>query len=117
MQESRNIPTEFESIELPNIEWCMADDIFIKQMAMDRPGIIVPQHSHKYDHTSMLASGAVRIWQDGEFWQDAQAPLPIFIKAGIKHTFMSLEPSVIYCIHRTDRTGAVDILEEGALPR
>lgn len=110
------IPAVQQIIELPEVEWCVSDGILIKQMAMDRAGILVPQHSHTYDHTSMLASGSVRVWQDDVFWQDVKAPLPIFIKAGVKHTFMSLEPSVIYCIHRTDRTGQVDILDEGTLP-
>jgi quercetin dioxygenase-like cupin family protein len=104
-----------DPIELPEVEWCVSDGIFIKQMAMDKAGILVPQHSHKYDHTSMLASGSVRVWKDGVYWQDAQAPLPIFIEAGVKHTFMSLEPSVIYCIHRNDRTGSVEIVEEHQL--
>jgi len=105
-----------DRFELPDVEFAMPDGIFIKQMAMDRAGIVVPQHSHTYDHCSMLAAGSVRVWKDGEFWQDIRAPLPILIKAGVKHTFMSLEPAVIYCIHRTDRNGKVDIESEGELP-
>jgi quercetin dioxygenase-like cupin family protein len=105
------IPDSIGPIELPNVEWALADDIFIKQMLMDKANILVPQHSHAYDHISMLAAGSVRVWKDGKWWQDIKAPLPIFIAQGIKHTFMSLEPNtLIYCIHQA-RNGVVDIKE------
>lgn len=102
-----------EKIELPEVEFTIQDDIFIKQMFMDRAGIYVPQHSHSYEHASMLASGSVRVWQDDVLIGDFKAPIPINIPARVKHRFMSLEPNtVVYCIHRIDRTGAVDIHEE-----
>lgn len=105
-----------EPVDLPEVEFAMADGIFIKQMAMDRAGIIVPQHAHSYDHVSMLAAGSVRLWRDGELVGDFIAPMPIHISAGTKHKFMSLEPgTVVYCIHRIDRTGQVEIAEEHQL--
>lgn len=103
----------YEITELPEVEFTIQDDIFIKQMYLKDAGMYVPQHSHSYDHASMLASGAIRVWQNDELVGDFKAPIPINIKAGIKHTFMSLEPgTVVYCIHRTDRFGAVEIHEE-----
>lgn len=109
------LPQGFESVELPDVEFTIQDGIFIKQMYLDRAGLYVPQHSHKYDHASMLASGSVRLWKDGELAGDFKAPTPINITAGTKHTFMSLEPNtVIYCIHRTDRHGIVEVDEEHA---
>jgi hypothetical protein len=107
---------QLEPIELPDVEFALADGIFIKQMFLERAGIYVPQHSHEYDHASMVAAGAVRLWRDGELIGDFKAPLPIHIAAGTKHTFMSLEPgTVVYCIHRTDRTGQVEVREEHQL--
>lgn len=101
-----------ENIELPEVEFCIQDGIFIKQMFLENAGQFVPQHSHTYEHASMLASGSVRVWQDDKWVGDFSAPMPINIPAGCKHTFMSLEPNtVVYCIHRTDRTGGVDIHE------
>jgi hypothetical protein len=91
---------EFESIELPDVEFSMPDGIFIKQMLLARSGMYVPQHSHAYDHTSMLAAGSIRVWCNDELVGDFKAPKPISIEAGTKHTFMSLEPStIVYCIH------------------
>lgn len=101
-----------ENIELPEVEFCIQDGIFIKQMLLEKAGTFVPQHSHSYEHASMLASGSVRVWRDGVLLGDFKAPIPINIPAKCKHTFMSLEPNtVVYCIHRIDRDGEVDIHE------
>jgi 3-dehydroquinate synthase class II len=43
---------------------------------------------------------------------DFKAPVPIHIKAGIKHTFLSLEPNtIVYCIHATGGD-EVEVLDE-----
>lgn len=94
-------------------DFALADGIAIKQMALPAAGMLVPQHSHRYDHTSMLAVGAVQVWADNQDLGRFDAPCPIFIKAGVKHTVLSLEANtVIYCIHRVDRTGSIEVLEE-----
>lgn len=89
-------------IEQPPIwERTTPDGVFIKQMYLKDANTLIPQHSHVYDHTSMLARGSVRVWEDGVLKGDFQAPYPLFIKARVKHTFQSLEPeTLIYCIHR-----------------
>lgn len=95
------------------VEIRSTDDIFVKQMVIPKSGTIVPQHSHAYDHLSMLAVGSVRVWEDGEDKGVVKAPAGITIKSGVKHTFMSLEDNtIIYCIHNIARSGDVEILEE-----
>jgi quercetin dioxygenase-like cupin family protein len=87
-----------------------ADNVFIKQMFIKEKGTFIPQHSHRYDHTSMLATGSVRVWMDGQLVGDLTAPCPIFIEAFKKHTFMSLEPNtLLYCIHNVTRGREVEI--------
>jgi uncharacterized RmlC-like cupin family protein len=101
-----------KEVELPEVEFTIQDGIFIKQLLLASKGTFVPQHSHKYEHASMLASGSIRVWQDDELKGDFKAPIPISIPAGCKHTFMSLEDNtVVYCIHRTDRFDDVEIKE------
>jgi hypothetical protein len=96
-----------------NSEIYIADDIFTKQMHIKHEGMFIPQHSHSYEHMSMLAHGSVRVWQDGVFTGDYVAPVGIKIPANVKHTFMSLEPdTIIYCIHNISRSGEVDVSEE-----
>lgn len=100
------------------VEFSMPDGIFIKQYLIAECGSYVPQHSHKYDHTTMLALGALRVWCDGELVGDFDAPSPISIKAGTKHLFQTLtENTLLYCIHNISRTGDVEILEEHQICR
>lgn len=96
----------------PNWEHTSVDGVFIKQMFLKDEGTLVPQHSHRYDHTSMLATGALRVWKDGVYDRDYEAPAPIFIAAKVKHTFQALKPeTLVYCVHNASRTGEVEIHE------
>jgi quercetin dioxygenase-like cupin family protein len=90
----------------------MQDGIFIKQMVLIHPGLEVAQHTHKYDHSTLLTLGQVRIWRDGELWGDFMAPHVLTIKAGVAHRFLSLSSAVLYCIHNVMRSGEVEILAE-----
>lgn len=99
-----------------NSEIYIADDIFTKQMHIKNEGMFIPQHSHNYEHMSMLAHGSVRVWKDGVFSGDYKAPVGIKIPANTKHTFMSLEPdTIVYCIHNVSRSGKVEITQEHSL--
>lgn len=89
----------------------MLDGLFIKSMVLHRVGAIVPQHSHRSAHLSMLAVGSVRVWRDDELLGDFKAPAGILIEASSKHRFLTLTDEVlIYCIHAT--TDPDDLVEE-----
>lgn len=103
---------EFESVDIDGTDLIIADDIFIKPMRLDKAGIYVPQHSHKFDHASMVAVGSIRVWCDDVLVGDFVAPQSIIIEAGTKHTFLSLEPSLVYCIHNISRLNHVEINDE-----
>lgn len=95
-----------------------ANNIFVKQLLIARKDTLIPQHAHAYDHMSMLATGAVRVWKDGVLDRDYQAPAGIFIGAGIKHTFQSLEDAtIIYCVHAVAGDGDVEIAAEHQFTR
>lgn len=99
------------------VEIKMADGIFIKSHHVKKAWTWLPQHSHTYDHTSMIARGAVRVWKDGWLQGDFVAPKGILIEARAKHMFATLEDdTIIYCIHRIDRTGDVEIADEHRFP-
>lgn len=102
------------AIEQPiDVAFALEDGVFVKQMLLPEAGSLVPQHSHAYDHTSMLAVGSVRVWCDEKLLGDFKAPRPITIKARCKHTFLTLEPgTLIYCIHNVARTGEVEVLAQ-----
>jgi quercetin dioxygenase-like cupin family protein len=99
-----------------NVEWYLADDIFVKQMLVAKAGSYVPQHSHEFDHVSMLAVGSVTLWKDGVLDRVYHAPTGIAIKAGVKHLFRAEQDgTLIFCIHNVGRAGYVEILEEHQL--
>lgn len=92
------------------INFSLADDIFIKSGLFKKSGTVIPQHSHDYDHTSFIATGAVQAWCDDELLGIYTAPSSIFIKAKAKHTFLTTQDNTtILCIHNVSRNGMVDI--------
>lgn len=93
-----------------NIHLC--EGLFVKH-AIFAEGTYIPQHSHDDAHLSVIATGSVRAWADGELLGDYRAPAGIVIKARTKHTFLALEPlTTVLCVHRVDETGAPSIFEE-----
>ena len=93
-----------------NIHLC--DGLFVKH-AVFAQDTYIPQHSHETEHLSVVATGAVRVWQDGELMGDYCAPAGIVIKARVKHLFLALEPrTTVLCVHRVDESGEVAIHAE-----
>lgn len=88
------------------------DGIFVKMMEPIKAGIYLAQHAHKYDHTTLVCSGGVRMWHGPMDMGDYPAGSSIFIRAGIRHTFLSLQDDTrLACIHNVSRSGAVEIKE------
>lgn len=99
--------------EQPYGEEFSADGVFVKQMVIPKAGTIVPQHSHTYDHLSVLAVGTVEVWRDGVRVGEYTAPAGIVIPAHTKHLFVSLtDGAQIMCVHNTARTGAIEVAQE-----
>lgn len=104
------LPAEEQPIET-NIK--IADDIFVKSILVRKAGTLIPQHSHKFDHISLISAGAVTVYCDDGCIGTFEAPNHVLIKAGVKHLFSTrLDNTVISCIHRIDRTGEIEITEE-----
>ena len=94
----------------------MTDDLFVKTYAITEAGTIMPQHAHTYDHVSLLAFGSMRVVADGVMLGDYHAPKGILIKAGVKHTMMTLTDNVVFaCIHALHGTDDILIAEEHQL--
>jgi quercetin dioxygenase-like cupin family protein len=92
-----------------NIRMC--EGLFVKHCIF-AAGTYIPQHSHETPHLSVIATGAVRAWQDGELLGDFTAPAGIVIKARAKHLFLALTEATVLCVHRVDDDGEVAIHEE-----
>lgn len=89
----------------------LAPGLFVKHCVF-AAGTLIPQHSHDLDHLSVIATGTVRVWRDGEQLGDYRAPAGILIEAHAKHTFLALEEgTTVLCVHRLDESGDVPIHE------
>jgi hypothetical protein len=96
-----------------SVEIKIVRGLFVKSMLCPDAGTVVPQHSHEYDHMSMVAVGRVLVWRDEECLGPFEAPCGILIRAHAMHTFRTLTPGVlIYCIHRVDDDGEPAIVAE-----
>ena len=102
-------PLPIQPVET-NITMC--DGLFVKHAVFAKDSYI-PQHSHDAEHLSIVATGAVRVWQDGTLLGDYRAPAGIVIKARAKHLFRALEPdTAVLCVHRLDTDGNLPSHEE-----
>ena len=67
-----------------------------------KDGFKVKQHTHTFDHMSVLAKGCA-IVRNGEEQASYYAPAIIPIKAGTQHSFEAINGDVtVLCVHRTD---------------
>jgi hypothetical protein len=99
--------------EPSSVEIFASDDIFIKTMGPLAAGTLVPQHSHEFDHVSLLAVGAVEVWVDNALLGRFAAPRAIEIKAGRKHLFQALvDGTLVCCIHNLHGQGYPAIREQ-----
>ena len=82
-----------------------ADARPVRENAMVRDaGTLIAQHSHTYDHITLLACGSMRVQAGGEMLGDFTGPVGILIKAGVKHRMTTLTDGVVFCcIHALHR--------------
>jgi hypothetical protein len=104
---------------LPEVDYpkdvsiAIADGMFVKHYVIPKVGTYLPQHSHEYDHATLVCHGSVRVWVDGRYLGLFKAPKAIEIKAHTRHLFEVMEPdTTLACIHRIDRTGEIDVAAE-----
>jgi hypothetical protein len=78
----------------------LANGVYIKAMMLDQVGWTAVQHSHNYDHLTLVASGAVFV-KVGDDVAAYDAPAVVFVKAHSVHKIMARLPNTVcYCIHR-----------------
>lgn len=92
MQRAKNQPAEAEMV--------IYGGIFCKLYTVADAGTMIPQHSHRYDHITMLMSGTVHVWYEGCPPTAYTAPAVIRIGAFRKHTFLTMgRDTVLACVH------------------
>ena len=76
--------------------------VYAKEIRVPKGKFIV-QHKHKFDHLSVVASGAARVVVDGVVTEHV-APAVLTIKAHKHHAVEAMQDLVWLCIHATDET-------------
>ena len=98
------------------VEHVTAAGVYIRQIVVKKKDSLIPQHAHAYDHTTLLVKGSVRVWEDRVYKGERIAPCGIYIRAGVKHGFRTLEDdTILYCIHNAARLGHVEVSGEHQL--
>lgn len=105
------------AIDQSGIEIHTADGIYLKQYAFPAAGTVAPQHAHKYDHTTMVVSGAIWVeTEDGAPAKLCRAPSGLLIKRGVKHKFTTMaDNTVLWCIHNAMHPDVAAVLAEHEL--
>lgn len=76
--------------------------IYFRSVLLPNPWMTIPQHVHPYDHATLIGSGKVALWIDGELEGEYSAGTAVFIGANKRHVFESLEANTrLTCIHDT----------------
>ena len=80
-------------------EFIVDDWLWVKPVSL-KAGEMMAQHVHMHDHVTLVASGRVRMWVDGQDQGAWTAPVPIKINALAEHKFLAETDAVLCCIHR-----------------
>jgi len=87
----------------PTSELVLYAGIYCKLWSVPDRGTLLPQHSHVWDHISLIVQGAVRVWRDEDLIGDFKAPAMIKIEAYALHKFLTLtDNTTIACLHNAD---------------
>ena len=93
-------------VELDFVEFVEVDDIWARIYTVPKAETIISQHVHTHDHITLVCTGTVEAWQDGESLGQFEAPGIIRITKGKKHAFKALTDNVsLCCLHNLRGTG------------
>lgn len=108
---------EIESLKKPNVtyaekqtpeyvQFSEVDDIWVRAYNLPKAQSIIRQHVHAHDHITLVSSGTVEGWVDGELFGTYSAPAVVKIDAGKQHAFIALTDNVVLCcLHNLRGTG------------
>ena len=91
----------------PDVQHHFGGGVYAKE-SMIPAGSWLVQHTHKFDHLSILAKGSVELIVDGAA-SIIHAPACLTIAAGKHHGIKSLTDVIWYCVHATDCTDEEEV--------
>lgn len=99
------------------VDFQTVDGMFIKQISIPRRGTLLPQHIHKYDHSTLLVKGKIILWRGpkGGIRQCSLhvAPEILQISANCWHEFQTqTDDCLLFCLHNLKGAAGVELIEE-----
>lgn len=113
-----DLPTEFVRAPEQPIETdlSIANGLFVKSYLVPKAMTYLPQHTHAYDHVTVVAAGSVQIWVNKAYRGQFVAPATFLVEAGQAHLFMtSANDTVLLCIHRVGADGEPEVIRENPI--
>lgn len=83
--------------ELKYMEFAEVDGMWVRAYTLEKRHQVAAQHVHDHDHITLLASGSVAFWRNGEQVSQHDAPAILTVPAGSKHAFVALSDNVVLC--------------------
>lgn len=82
------------------VQHYFADKLYAKEIKLPRDAEVI-QHSHDYDHLSILAEGEIMLTVDDEnIW--LKGPKCLTIAKGKNHAIRAITDTVWYCVHNEE---------------
>lgn len=96
------MPKEFVAIQDQPVQFVdEVGGLYFRAIELVEVGHTVPQHSHTYDHVTLIASGAARVWVDGAYLGEFKGFHALKVEALKKHVFQATEPHTrLVCVHQ-----------------
>ena len=95
------LPSLLYEVKQPK-EWLeTSGGICVRMLELEAVGNMVPQHSHEHGHTTLIARGSARLWIDGKYEGDFNAPCLKYVEPNRTHTYQALKDhTVLACISK-----------------
>lgn len=106
----------------PEIRVSCTGNIYVRHMNFWKKGIVELGHRHPYSHTSLLASGSIRVQVYDEQQKcllppkDFTAPAMIFVEKNLAHQLTSLEDNTVVCCIHALRDEDHEIIDPESFP-
>lgn len=97
------LPDKTFEVEQPK-EWLETEGgMCVRMIELEKAGYMVPQHTHDFGHTTLIASGSVRMWVEEEYKGQFDAPCLKYVEPNKKHVYQAVKDNtVMACISRQE---------------
>lgn len=95
-----------ETFGVPQFEELLETEggICVRVMKLEKIGYMIPQHSHDFGHTTLIANGAAALFVDGVFQKDLYAPAVQYVRPHVDHVYQALmDNTILACISRQEK--------------